>query len=200
MTSTPKVLVPLADGFEEIEAVTIIDVLRRGEIEVIVADLGAPGDARSAKGAHGIEFNTAASLDDVNIDDFAAVILAGGIPGATTLRDDERVIAALKYMHAHDRWTAAVCAAPIALAQAGLLEGQRATCYPAFHDHLSGATVVEDERVVISGRVMTSVGPGTSLDFALCLVAVLKSPETAEELAAGMIAGGLAERVGNCWS
>ena len=91
--------------------------------------------------------------------------------------------------------TAAVCAAPIVLAQAGLLEGQRATSYPAFQDQLGNATVVSDQRVVISGRVITSLGPGTSLDFALCLVAVLQSAALAEEIAEAMLAGDLAGRV-----
>lgn len=196
MTIPQRVLVPLADGFEEIEAVTVIDVLRRAGIEAVVADLGELNAPRTARGAHGIVLTTDASLDALDIDDFEAVALAGGIPGATTLRDDPRVIAALKYMAERGRWVAAVCAAPIALAAAGLLEGERATSYPAFRDRLDGATVEGGERVVISGRVITSVGPGTALDFALCLVAVLSGPDLAEEIATAMIAGGLVERVG----
>jgi 4-methyl-5(b-hydroxyethyl)-thiazole monophosphate biosynthesis len=198
MTAPQKVLLPLADGFEEIEAVTVIDVLRRAGIDVVVADLGGPDDERSVRGSHHMRLATETSLDDVEFDDFEAVALAGGIPGATTLRDDPRVIAALKYMQERGRWVAAVCAAPIALAAAGLLEGERATSYPAFRDRLGGADVVADERVVISGRVITSVGPGTALDFALCLVGVLCGPELAEEIATAMIAGGLVERVGAC--
>jgi len=196
MTTLQKVLVPLADGFEEIEAVSVIDVLRRAGIDVIVADLGGLDAPRTASGAHGIVLATDASLDAVDIDDFEAVALVGGLPGATTLRDDPRVIAALKYCQERGRWVAAVCAAPIALAAAGLLDGERATSYPAFRDRLAGATVVADQRVVISGRVITSVGPGTALDFALCLVAVLCGPDMAEEIATAMIAGGLVERIG----
>ena len=193
--SKPKVLLPLANGFEEIEAVTIIDVLRRGEIEVTVADLGESSAPRAALGAHGIEITTDASLDQLDPASFDAIALAGGMPGATNLRDDPRVIAALHVMERKNRWTAAVCAAPIVLAQAGLLEGQRATSYPAFQDQLGNATVVSDQRVVISGRVITSLGPGTSLDFALCLVAVLRSAALAEEIAEAMLAGDLAGRV-----
>lgn len=195
MTHPPRVLIPLADGFEEMEAVTIIDVLRRAEILVTLADLGDRSSQRMARGAHGIDLATDTSIDEINFEDFDALALAGGIPGATTLRDDPRVIAGLACMKKLNRWTAAVCAAPIALARAGLLTGQRATAYPAFQDQLSGATVIKDERVVISGRVITSPGPGTALDFALCLVASLLGAQTAEELATGMLAGGLHTRI-----
>ncbi len=193
---------PLASGFEEIEAVTVIDVLRRAGIEVVVADLGAkdPSDhgqgARLVRGAHGIVVEADRSLDDVQLDEFEAVVLAGGIPGATNLRDDERVLAALRFMQYRERWAAAICAAPIVLAAAGLLEGRRATSYPAFRDRLGGAEVVTDERVVISGRIITSVGPGTALDFALTLVAVLCGPEMAAEMSQAMIVEGFAERAG----
>jgi len=195
MTPAKKVLIPLADGFEEMEAVCIIDVLRRAEIEVTLADLMGASAERRAHGAHGIDLHTDASIDEVSFEEFDAVALAGGLPGATTLRDDPRVIEALQCMHKLNRWVAAVCAAPIALAQAGLLDGQRATAYPAFQDSLGKAEVMRDERVVISERVITSTGPGTALDFALCLVASLLNTETAEEIATGMIAGGLAKRV-----
>jgi len=194
MTATQRVLVPLADGFEEVEAITIFDVLRRAGADVTLADLGAPSALRRARGAHGLEVVTATSLDSIEIDDFEAVVLPGGIPGATNLRDDARVIAALKYMRERGRWTAAICAGPIALATAGLLEGERATSYPAFRDRLGGAEVVTDERVVVSGRVVTSVGPGTALDFSLCLVGVLCGPDLANEIASAMIVEGFADR------
>jgi len=198
MSALRKVLVPLAPGFEELEAVTVIDVLRRAGIDVVLADLGTRESERRARGSHDLELVTNTSIDQVDFDEFEALVLAGGIPGATTLRDDARVIAGLQYMHARGRWTAAICAGPIALAAAGLLDDERATAYPAFRDRLGRADVVTDERVVISGRVMTSVGPGTALDFALCLVGVLCGPDLATEIAEAMIVEGFADRARAC--
>jgi protein deglycase len=187
MTNEQRVLLPLADGFEEIEAITIIDVLRRAGLVVVVAGLT---EATLARGAHGIAVEVDCNLDDVDLEVIDAVVLAGGLPGATNLRDDRRVIGALQYMAARGRWTAAICAAPIALAEAGLLSDSsvRATSYPAFRDRLGNAEVVSDEPVVISGRVLTSAGPGTALDFALTLAAVLVGPELASEIAVAMLA------------
>jgi len=202
MTTPQKVLLPLADGFEELEAVTVIDVLRRAGIEVIVADLGESGrsdmgaGARLVRGSHDIHLATDATLDEVDLGDVEAVVMPGGLPGATNLQVDARVLDACRYMAERGRWVAAICAAPIVLAEAGLLEGHEATSYPAFRDRLGGATVVSDERVVICGRVITSVGPGTALDFALTLVAVLCGPDMAAEMSKAMIVEGFAERAG----
>ncbi len=202
MTTPQKVLVPLADGFEELEAVTVIDVLRRAGVEVIVADLGESGRSDIGageplvRGAHDIELATNATLDEVDLSDVEAIVMPGGLPGATNLQADARVLDACRYMAERGRWIAAICAAPIVLAEAGLLADHEATSYPAFRDRLGGARVVEGERVVISGRVITSVGPGTALDFSLTLVAVLCGPDMAREMATAMIAPGFVERAG----
>ncbi|MDF1800915.1 MAG: DJ-1/PfpI family protein [Planctomycetota bacterium] len=204
MSNAQSILLPLADGFEEIEAVTVIDVLRRAGIKVLVVDLGESGrsdtgghgGAHLVRGAHGIELATDRTIDDVDLDEIEAVVLPGGLPGATNLRDDVRVLAACKHMADRGRWIGAICAAPIVLAEAGLLDGKRATSYPAFRDQLAGAEVVTDEKVVVSGRVMTSSGPGTAIDFALSLVAVLSGPELAVEIADAMLVEGFAERAG----
>ncbi|MDG1500504.1 MAG: DJ-1/PfpI family protein [Planctomycetota bacterium] len=186
MTSQNKILLPLADGFEEIEAITIIDVLRRAELEVTVTGLSA---STVAQGAHGVAVGVDANMDDVNLDDYRAIVLPGGLPGATNLRDDSRVIDALKTMAATGRITAAICAAPIALVAAGLLDNAsvRATSYPGFRDSLGAAEVVHDQSVVTSGNIITSAGPGTAMDFGLALVARLASPEKAAEVAEGML-------------
>lgn len=186
MTSQNKVLLPLADGFEEIEAITIIDVLRRAELEVTVAGLSA---SNVAQGAHGVAVGVDANMDDVNLDDYSAIVLPGGLPGATNLRDDQRIVNALKTMAATGRITAAICAAPIALVAAGLLDDAsvRATSYPGFRDSLGAAEVVHDQSVVTSGNIITSAGPGTAMDFGLALVARLAGPEKAAEVAEGML-------------
>ncbi len=180
-----SVLVPLAPGFEEIEAVTIIDVLRRGGLRVVTASLGDT----DVEGAHGIHIRADTTLEEARGtgERFDAVVLPGGMPGAANLRDDPRVLAALSDVVEQGGTAAAICAAPIALEAAGLLEGRRATAYPSFRDQLTSATQPVQGRVVDDGPVVTSAGPGTALEFALALVARLGSAETAEQLREGML-------------
>jgi len=176
-----RVLVPLAEGFEEIEAVTIVDVLRRASLDVVTASLGES----PVRGSHAIAVAADARIDDVRADDFDAVVLPGGMPGSKTLRDDERVLSLVRSMARANKLVGAICAAPIALEAAGVLAGKRATSYPG--NELPSARYVE-ERVVVDGRLVTSRGAGTALEFALTLVALLRGPEVAERLRAGMIA------------
>jgi 4-methyl-5(b-hydroxyethyl)-thiazole monophosphate biosynthesis len=176
-----RVLVPLAEGFEEIEAVTIVDVLRRASIEVVTAALAR----NPVRGSHGIAVSADARLDDVLGEEFDAVVLPGGMPGSRTLRDDERVLRIVRGLHARNKLVAAVCAAPIVLEAAGVLSGKRATSYPG--NELPSARYVE-ERVVVDGELVTSRGPGTALEFALALVEKLAGPDVSKRLASGMIA------------
>lgn len=176
-----RALVPLAEGFEEIEAVTIVDVLRRASIDVVTAALGA----NPVRGSHGISVTADERLDAVRAGDFDAVVLPGGMPGSKTLRDDLRVRALVQAAAREGRWLAAICAAPIVLEAAGVLAGRRATSYPG--NELPSAVYVE-ERVVVDGKLVTSRGAGTALEFALALVERLKGPDIAEKLRAGMIA------------
>lgn len=172
-----SVLIPLAEGFEELEAMTMIDLLRRAEIEVVTATLGA----NPVTGAHGVPVLADATLDEAGDRDYDMVALPGGLPGATNLGADQRVRALLARHAAAGRFTAAICAAPSVLAQAGLLEGRRATSYPGFldADSVKGLKVA-DEPVVVDGKVVTSRGPGTAMDFALELVAQLGGPGARE--------------------
>lgn len=178
-----SIVVPLAEGFEEIEAITIIDVLRRADLAVYVAGLT---DARQVTGSHGIQVTVDGPLDGVDAGGVRAVVLPGGMPGSKTLATDERVLALLKATHAAGKEVAAVCAAPIALEAAGLLEGRGATSHPSVWSQLASARVDETTPVVHADGVTTSQGPGTSLEFALELVRRLQSPEKADELAAAM--------------
>lgn len=178
----PGICVLLATGFEEIEAITVIDVLRRAELEVTI--LGVGGETIS--GAHGLQVETDQSLEDGLSLQWDAVVLPGGLPGATNLRDNPQVIELVRSTHSAGGKLAAICAAPIVLGSAGVLQGRRATCYPGFEDGLEGAECSE-ERVVVDGNLTTSRGPGTSLDFALSLVAQLKDQESADTLREGML-------------
>lgn len=166
-----RVLVPLAEGFEEIEAVTIVDLLRRAGIEVETAALGD----RRVTGSHGIAVEADRRLDEAVHADYDMIVLPGGMPGADHLKNDERLVAMLQRQAAAGRWNAAICAAPGVLAHAGLLDGATATSYPGFLAIGSAPGLhLSDEPVVVHGRVVTSRGPGTAIDFSLALIEVLE--------------------------
>jgi len=165
-----KVLVPLAEGFEELEAVTVIDLLRRAGLEVISAGLTA-GPVRASRGTVLVPDTT---LDQVVHQDFDLVVLPGGLPGADHLNADPRLHGLLQRMHARKRFIAAICAAPRVLADAGLLEGRRATSFPGALDGTRLAGVNYQETAVAQdGHIITSRGPGTAMEFALALIELL---------------------------
>lgn len=175
----PNACVLLANGFEEIEAVTIIDVLRRAEISVAVLAVGT--SELRVEGSHAIVVEADRPLREALNDAWDVVILPGGLPGAHNLRDDPEVQTLVKAQHQSGKRVAAICAAPIALGAAGILAGKRATSYPGFEDELTGATCVTD-RVVCDGNVVTSRGPGTALPFALEIVSQLRGDDLASTL------------------
>lgn len=179
-----RVLVPLAPGFEDLEATTIVDLLRRGGIQVVTAGL-QPG---LVQGARGMRVQPDAVLDDVLDQDFAMIALPGGMPGAENLKNDARIVALLKRMAGAGKYTAAICAAPIALAQAGLLDGRRATSFPGFVDKLAiPGGQYTGAAIEIDGKVVTSRGPGTAMDFALELVRLLAGEATRQQVEAGLV-------------
>ena len=178
-----RVLVPLAEGFEEIEAVTIIDVLRRAGAEVVVAALGLS----PVRGAHGIALLADATLDSLDGGDFDLLVLPGGQPGTRHLGEDQRVLALVREFAAAKKTVAAICAAPWVLAQAGVLEGATVTAHPSVHTKLAPAKVDTTTRVVRSGAIVTSQGAGTALEFALALAAEVAGQDCADELGRAMI-------------
>jgi len=170
-----RVLVPLADGCEELEAVTIIDLLRRAQIEVVTAGL-KPGAVKASRGTVLVPDTT---IDQIHSNEFDMVVLPGGMPGAQHLAEDSRVLDLLKSMAEAGKYTCAICAAPVALAKAGLLSGKRATSFPGFLDGLELPDVTYTESPVEKdGKIITSRGPGTAMDFALELIAELEGPDT----------------------
>jgi 4-methyl-5(b-hydroxyethyl)-thiazole monophosphate biosynthesis len=166
-----RVLIPLAEGFEEIEAVAIVDLLRRAGIEVDTASLAR----REVTGSHGITIVTDLALDEVDATGYDMVVLPGGMPGTKHLKEDPRVIALLRRFAEDGRYTAAICAAPSVLAHAGLLDGRKATSFPGFLLPASapGLELTEDA-VVVDGRIATSRGPGTAIPFGLALIELLE--------------------------
>ncbi len=161
----PKVLIPLAHGFEEIEAITVIDILRRAEIDVVLAGL-QPGPVT---GAHNISVIPETTIDTVNADSFDMIVLPGGQPGSDNLNADPRIHALLKEFSARDKLIGAICAAPIVLAAASLLRGKRVTCYPTYRDRLLGG-IYEDTSVVSDDNILTSQGPATAIKFGLAVI------------------------------
>jgi 4-methyl-5(b-hydroxyethyl)-thiazole monophosphate biosynthesis len=184
MATKKRVLVPLAEGFEEIEAVAIIDVLRRAGVEVVVASL----QSTAVRGAHAIEVRADVEFGQVDVASFDMLVLPGGMPGTTNLMEDERVIAAVKTLHAKQRSVAAICAAPMVLARAGVISKVAVTSFPGVRGKLGDADVRAEPRVIKSGTITTSQGAGTAIEFALELVAQFCGAAQAEELRVALIA------------
>lgn len=178
----PKVLVPLAEGCEELEAVTLIDLLRRAGVEVVTAGL-KPGIVTASRG---VKLVPDVTLEVALQAEYDMVVLPGGMPGATHLQDDPRIISLLQKMAAAGHYTAAICAAPMVLAKAGLLEGKRATSYPGSLDAYKGISL-QTAAVVQDGKVLTSRGPGTAMDFALALIEVLTGSVKRQQVEAALV-------------
>ena len=163
-----KILIPLAPGFEEIEAVTNIDVLRRAGEDVLTAGIGS----RKIEGDHGIKVEADTEITEVSSEDLSAVVLPGGMPGAANLRGSGRLLKIIRDVNEKGGLCAAVCAAPIVLDAAGILADKNATSYPGFDDEMPSCNYQED-RVVIDGNIITGRGPGVVMEFAMTLVEYL---------------------------
>ena len=180
----PSVLMPLAEGFEELEAVTIIDILRRAGIRVVVAGL----KDGPIKGSRDTQVLPDATLDAVMDQDFDMIALPGGMPGVKHLHEDARVKRLLERYTQQDRFTAAICAAPSILADYGYLAGKQATSNPKFKNQVAIDGVQYLEHSVVSdGNIVTSRGPGTSIPFALALVEKLAGREKRVEVESGLV-------------
>jgi len=180
-----SVLVPLATGFEEIEAVSIIDVLRRAEVEVLVASLGSD---MLVKGANGITIQADLQVKDVCADELDMVVLPGGWDGTHALADDANVQNLLREMDAKGKNIGAICAAPFALNKAGVLKDHY-TCYPSVEDQIRKEGYQGDKAMVVEdANVMTSRGPATALCFGLAIAKKLKGEATYKALKEGLLA------------
>ncbi|MCK4585795.1 MAG: DJ-1/PfpI family protein [Gammaproteobacteria bacterium] len=178
-----RVLVPLAQGCEELEAVTIIDLLRRAGIETITAGL----DDQPVKASRNVTLIPDTTLDKVLSQEFDMIVLPGGLPGADHLDQDQRIQKLLKQMASENKFTAAICAAPKVLATAGLLDGKHATSFPGTLEKLGlKSTTLETNAVVQDGKVITSRGPGTAMDFTLTLIENLAGIDKRKEVEAGL--------------
>jgi len=176
-----SVLVPLAQGCEELEAITVVDLLRRAGISVVTAGL----DDKPVRASRGMVLVPDTTLDEALNQEYDMVVLPGGLPGADHLDGDPRIHGLLKDMAARDRYTAAICAAPKVLASTGLLEGKKVTSFPGVLDAFDGLDYRTDS-VVQDGKLITSRGPGTAMDFALTLIENLLGKDRRDEVEAGL--------------
>ncbi len=180
----PKVLVPLADGCEEIEAVTIIDLLRRAEIEVISASLKADPN-RTVKASRGVVLIADTNLEKVINDDFDMIVLPGGLEGTDHLSKDPFIQQLLKKIH----YKAAICAAPLVLAKAGYLINKTVTSYPNILQHIAveQEITLSDKTVVMDDNIITSRGVGTAIEFSLTLIKQLTDKNTMMRVKAELV-------------
>ena len=172
------VYVFFAHGFEEIEGLTVVDLLRRADIQVKSVSIM---EEKLVYGAHGIGIETDILLKEADFKSCAMLVFPGGMPGTTNLCNHKELIEEVKQFYADGKPLAAICAAPMVLATAGLFDGHEATIYPGMEEHLVGA-VPAAGNVVKSGQLITSKGPGTAMEFALELIAELKGTEVATEI------------------
>ncbi len=176
-----KILLPIADGFEEIETIAVIDVLRRAGIEVVTAGL----QSSMPRSVRGVQVITDKKFSDIRPDDFDGIVLPGGDPGWRNLANSQRLLTILKDFNSKGKLVAAICMAPAVLARAGILEDRRATIYPGAERELPKP---RDARVVVDGNIITSQGPGTAIEFALAIVGYLIGKTKAERIKRDLIA------------
>lgn len=169
------IIIPVADGFEEIEAVTAADILRRTGLSVVLAS-----DQTEVTGAHGLSIKPDISLSGIK-KDWKAVVIPGGMPGAENLMKNPLVTELIRSVYEQEGYIAAICAGPIVPAAAGILKGKKVTCYPGFEEYLGGG-IYTGQPVETDGRVITAEGPGAAMAFSLKLAEILAGKKTADEI------------------
>ena len=172
----------LADGFEEIEALAVVDILRRAEVDVKTVSVY---NQESVIGSHNISVRADVMLNEIN-DNYNMIILPGGMPGTLNLKSNKTLENILKDAYKNDKYLAAICAAPMIYGELGFLSGKNATCFPSFEKHLEGANFKLDS-VCFDGNIITSRGAGTAHEFAFKIVEILKNKDVANELRVGML-------------
>ncbi|WP_372807269.1 DJ-1 family glyoxalase III [Pontiella sp.] len=178
-----KTLVPIANGSEEMEAVIIIDTLRRAEFDVTVASL-TPGTIEASRGVKLVGDTT---WDQIDPSEFDLLLLPGGFGGTMAFCEHAGVQQALKDFNEKKKWVGCICAAALALNEAGILAGKTFTCYPGVEEKLPADAQPVDEAVVVDGHLITSQGPGTAFEFALKVIAECGSPNLAADVRAGLL-------------
>ena len=178
-----KMCVFLAEGMEEIEALTVVDICRRAKISLAMVSIT---EEKKVTGSHNISVEADMLLSEVDFSTIDMIVLPGGMPGTLNLEACESLMAQVDAFDKAGKFIAAICAAPSIFGHMGILEGKKACCYPSFESHLEGAEVTK-EPVEVSGHVITGRGMGTAIDFALAIVAQLEGQECADALAQAIV-------------
>lgn len=179
-----KIFVHLAEGFEEIEAMATIDILLRGELDTVIVSMM---DDLVVKSVRGVGIKCDAFFQDVNYEDCSMMVLPGGYPGVTNLGNHQGLCHQLKNFSEEEKWIAAICAAPVILHDQGLLTGKTLTCFPGLGDDFHEATVKTDP-VVVYGKLITSQGPGTAIEFGLKIIEMLQGKEQSDFIRGKLLA------------
>lgn len=178
-----KIGIFMADGCEEIEGLTVVDIVRRAKMEIVMISITGKREVTSS---HQVTFLTDALAAEADYDTLDGIVLPGGMPGTLNLQADETVNKVIRQFAAEGKLVCAICAAPSVLGAAGILEGKCATCHPGFEEKLTGARV-EEKEVVVDGNVITSRGMGTAIPFALEIVRYFADDETVEQVRKGLV-------------
>ncbi|PHV70358.1 DJ-1 family protein [Sporanaerobium hydrogeniformans] len=179
-----KIAVFFGTGYEEIEALAVVDVLRRAKAEVVMVGVSGPTVVSSRK----VSINMDTTIEAFDAEDVNMLVLPGGVPGVDHLYASEKLRELVKAFKKEGKWLGAICAAPSLLGRWGVLEGEKATCYPGYEKELKGCEVVSS-RTVVSHKIITGIGAGASLEFALTIVEELMGKEKAQEIKMGMLIG-----------
>ncbi|MEA1911065.1 MAG: DJ-1 family glyoxalase III [Spirochaetota bacterium] len=179
-----KIVIILADGFEEVEAVTPVDILKRGGVDVVTAGVGD----RKISGSHGIKIECDTTVRQIDADDFDGVVIPGGMPGATNISESEEAGKFIKSIYQNKKLVAAICASPsVVLSPLKVLDGKKSTGYPGFEGRFNSFTEIRTESVVIDGNVITSKGPGTAAEFSFAVLEYLEDKEKSDTVAGSML-------------
>ena len=178
-----KIAAMLADGFEEVEALAVIDILRRADIKT---DMISISSLKRVTGTHNIPIEADLLLEDIDLEEYDGIFLPGGMPGTNKLDGCEQLCKSILDFDREKKLLAAICAAPKVYGRLGILKGRKAVCYPGFEDCLTGAEVRMKDKVVKDGHIITGRGMGTAIDLGLVLVEELRDKDTSEKLAAAI--------------
>lgn len=179
------IYVHLADGFEEVEAMTIVDLLRRADLETRTVSMNGK---KMVSGTHGVAMEADILFEETDYETCEMIVLPGGMPGAANLGNHEGLVKHIRCFAENNKYIAAICAAPMVFAAQGVLEGKKAVIYPGMEEHLTkGKALPQKENVVVDGKIITSKGPATAMPFALKLIELLKGTATAQEVADGLL-------------
>ncbi|MCO7122078.1 DJ-1/PfpI family protein [Ihubacter massiliensis] len=177
------VYVHLADGFEEVEALTTVDLFRRAQIGVQTVSITGK---KEVTGAHNVTVEADILFEETDYEQCEMIVLPGGMPGAEHLGNHEGLTSHIRCFAKNDKYIAAICAAPMVFGALGVLDGKKSTIYPGMEDKLGGADY-QNEKVVVDGKIVTSMGPATAMPFALKLIELLKGKAASDEVAAGLL-------------